>query len=177
MNKDRDDRVGASLSPSDLTERMAEIEKGQQLAGHFPNREALDRAERILTEQISFADAEAEIRAKYQQLRTVKDTATVTGLNQAAEIGEWVRAQIASGEHTNDHTTRVITQETDRWFKNDLTPAQIEALCAAPADTGDPKWDALIEGVVSRRLHEAGMKTPEWTRRTSLTEEPRVSRR
>lgn len=46
-------------------ELMAEIEKGQQLAGHFPNREALDRAERILTGKTSFADAKGELRIKY----------------------------------------------------------------------------------------------------------------
>ena len=36
---------------------MAEVEKGQQLAGHFSDAEALDRARRILTGETSFEDA------------------------------------------------------------------------------------------------------------------------
>jgi len=46
---------------------MTEIEKGQQLAGHFPNAEALDRARRVLTGDVSAEDAREEIRRKYNQ--------------------------------------------------------------------------------------------------------------
>lgn len=46
---------------------MAEIEKGQQLAGHFPDAEALERAERVLTGAMSAEDAMDEVRRKYQQ--------------------------------------------------------------------------------------------------------------
>ncbi len=44
---------------------MAEIEKGQQLAGHFPNAEALDRARRVYTGELTTEDARAELDAKY----------------------------------------------------------------------------------------------------------------
>lgn len=44
---------------------LAEIEKGQQLAGHFPDADALDRAARILEGDLSAADAWAEFDAKY----------------------------------------------------------------------------------------------------------------
>lgn len=48
----------------DLDQAMAEIEKGQQLAGHFPNTDALDRARRILAGEITEAEAHAEIEAE-----------------------------------------------------------------------------------------------------------------
>jgi hypothetical protein len=47
-------------------ELLAEIEKGQQLAGHFPDAEALDRAWRFLTGRITSAQADAELVTKYQ---------------------------------------------------------------------------------------------------------------
>jgi hypothetical protein len=45
---------------------LAELEKGQQLAGHFPDAEALDRAWRVLTGRITPAQADAELATKYQ---------------------------------------------------------------------------------------------------------------
>jgi hypothetical protein len=44
---------------------MAEIEKGQQVAGHFPSEEVLDRARRTLTGEITPQQARAEVLAKY----------------------------------------------------------------------------------------------------------------
>jgi len=45
---------------------MAEIEKGQQLAGHFPGSESLDLARRILIGDTSSEQARDEILAKYR---------------------------------------------------------------------------------------------------------------
>ena len=45
------------LVGNDLERAMAEVEKGQQLAGHFSDASALDRARRILTGKTSFEDA------------------------------------------------------------------------------------------------------------------------
>lgn len=53
------------LSDDEIAERMAEVEKGQQLAGHFPDEDAIGRARRMLAGEISFEDALAEIDAKY----------------------------------------------------------------------------------------------------------------
>jgi hypothetical protein len=44
---------------------MALVEKGQQLAGHFPDAEALGRARRILEGTLSPEDARAEVAAKH----------------------------------------------------------------------------------------------------------------
>jgi hypothetical protein len=46
-------------------EIMAEIEKGQQLADHFPSKEALDRGRRVLVGELSISDARRELRVKH----------------------------------------------------------------------------------------------------------------
>ncbi|RFA13090.1 hypothetical protein B7R22_14340 [Subtercola boreus] len=51
----------------DVDQAMAMIEKGQQLAGHFPNDEALDRARRVLEGEITSAEGYAELDAKYSR--------------------------------------------------------------------------------------------------------------
>lgn len=48
---------------TDVEQAMAAIEKGQQLAGHFPSEEALDSARRILTGELTPEDAELELNA------------------------------------------------------------------------------------------------------------------
>lgn len=45
----------------DVEQAMALIEKGQQLAGHYPSAGALDSARRILTGELSAEDAEIEL--------------------------------------------------------------------------------------------------------------------
>lgn len=61
----RPPRRHLARSDEEHAELMAEIEKGQQLAGNFPNDEALDRAERVLSGETTYEDAKAELRAKY----------------------------------------------------------------------------------------------------------------
>lgn len=82
-------------------------------------------------------------------------------LNSAASLGTWLRRELRDGA-SNDHLCRVITRETDRWFKNDLEAHEIEELVAAPAVVGDPHWDALLQGVVAWRLQAASVSVPEW---------------
>ncbi|MBT1608180.1 hypothetical protein [Curtobacterium flaccumfaciens] len=49
----------------DVEQEMALVEKGQQLAGHFPDAEALGRARRILEGTLSPEEARAEVAAKH----------------------------------------------------------------------------------------------------------------
>jgi hypothetical protein len=49
----------------DVDREMAMVEKGQQLAGHFPNAEALERGRRVLEGELTAAEAYAAIDAKY----------------------------------------------------------------------------------------------------------------
>jgi hypothetical protein len=55
------------LSPDEADARLVEIEKGQQLASHFPSAEALARARRILIGEMTLDEARAEIIAKYSE--------------------------------------------------------------------------------------------------------------
>lgn len=49
----------------EVEQTLAVIEKGQQLAGHFPSDEAMDRAHRVLEGRTTLTDARAELAAKY----------------------------------------------------------------------------------------------------------------
>ena len=52
----------------DVEQAMAVIEKGQQLAGHFPSAEALDSARRVLTGELSPEGAELELDAALSRI-------------------------------------------------------------------------------------------------------------
>lgn len=58
-------RYPRQMTAEQATVRLIEIDKGQQLAGHFPSDEALDRARRILVGDTTADEARAEILAKY----------------------------------------------------------------------------------------------------------------
>lgn len=59
--------VDAKGQPIDVERGMAMIEKAQQLAGHFPDAEALDRARRVLEGEITGAEGYAELDDKYSR--------------------------------------------------------------------------------------------------------------
>ena len=61
-------QTGAALARVAPVDRlMAEVEKGQQLAGHFPDAEALDRGRRVYRSELTIEEARAEIDAKYSR--------------------------------------------------------------------------------------------------------------
>lgn len=52
--------------PAERVDRiMVEIEKGQQVAGHFPSVKALERARRVLEGATTVEQAFAEIDARF----------------------------------------------------------------------------------------------------------------
>ncbi|WP_104198600.1 hypothetical protein [Cryobacterium sp. Y29] len=53
------------LSSSEIDDLMIEMEKGQQLGGHHPSSEALGRARRLLSGEITKEEAYREISEKY----------------------------------------------------------------------------------------------------------------
>ncbi|TFD75432.1 hypothetical protein E3T54_11915 [Cryobacterium sp. Sr8] len=55
------------LTGDEADARLVEIDKCQQLAGHFPSAEALARARRILIGEMTLDEARAEILAKYSE--------------------------------------------------------------------------------------------------------------
>lgn len=91
-----------------------------------------------------------------------------TSLATAADIGDWVRQELAAPQPDTVHITRVITQELGRWFNRETQQHELEDIAADPANTGDPRWDALIEGIVSRGFHLRQQQPPAWTKRTRL---------
>lgn len=50
---------------ADVEQGMALVEKAQQLAGHFPNAEALGRARRVFKGTMTEDEARAEVAVKY----------------------------------------------------------------------------------------------------------------
>jgi hypothetical protein len=52
------------MSDEEVDALMIEVEKGQQLARHFPSVEALNRGRRVLTGETSREDALAEVYAE-----------------------------------------------------------------------------------------------------------------
>lgn len=59
----------ATANSSSIDQTLALIEKGQQLAGHHPSNEALDRARRVLDGTTDVSAARAELAAKYLRAR------------------------------------------------------------------------------------------------------------
>ncbi|MFT4187141.1 MAG: hypothetical protein QM621_01010 [Aeromicrobium sp.] len=53
------------MSPEQADRLMIEVEKGQQVAGHFPSAVALDRARRVLDGTITPEQALREITARF----------------------------------------------------------------------------------------------------------------
>lgn len=62
------DRVHLHAGQS-VASPLALIDKGQQLAGHQPSSEAMDRAGRVFAGVTGVDDARAELEAKYGHLR------------------------------------------------------------------------------------------------------------
>ncbi|MCL2423210.1 MAG: hypothetical protein FWD11_04855 [Micrococcales bacterium] len=56
-----------SLTPA-TQNALACVEKGQQLAGHFPSRQDMERARRIATDEVTTTQAEAEMQTALQDL-------------------------------------------------------------------------------------------------------------
>lgn len=64
-----DQEAGTYITPEGhvrpITQLQALIQKSQEIAGHFPSKEALDRADRVLSGEISHELALKEIEQKY----------------------------------------------------------------------------------------------------------------
>lgn len=53
------------LTNHELENKLAMIEKGQQLAGHFPSTDDLEAARRILTGETTYEDEMADFDQKF----------------------------------------------------------------------------------------------------------------
>jgi hypothetical protein len=57
--------ISGTIAADEVERQMALVEKSQQLAGHFPDADALGRARRVLTGEITAAEAYAELEEKF----------------------------------------------------------------------------------------------------------------
>jgi predicted Zn-dependent peptidase len=62
-----EDRRNAPLTEDEIDSLMAQVEKGQQLAGHFPSEEDLAQAKRVLLGEITLEESFAEIEAAFRR--------------------------------------------------------------------------------------------------------------
>jgi hypothetical protein len=60
-----DSTTSTAAEGVELERQMALVEKSQQLAGHFPDADALGRARRVLTGDTTAAAAYAELDAQF----------------------------------------------------------------------------------------------------------------
>jgi hypothetical protein len=104
-----------------------------------------------------------------EYLHTINDAND--GLRSAAVIGDWVAEELGS-KNDGHFAVRYITNEVHRWFTktNGTSPERLLELTAEPPNTGDPRYDALIEGIVARMIAKNGwpVPIPGWTQRTVL---------
>lgn len=91
-----------------------------------------------------------------------------THLATAASLGDWVRHELAEPEPDSVHIARVITQELGRWFDAETSERELASVADQPVNTGDSRWDALVEGIVARGFHLRKQQPPAWTKRTRL---------
>ncbi len=68
------------LSPREQELALAAIEKGQQMAGHFPTADDSDRAARVLSGETSVEDAGAELDAMFGKPQTLAPGRPADGL-------------------------------------------------------------------------------------------------
>lgn len=59
---------GEFVPAVDVEQSLALIEKGQQLAGHFPDAEDMEAARRILTGEVTAEEARAEMNEKLARI-------------------------------------------------------------------------------------------------------------
>lgn len=86
----------------------------------------------------------------------------------AERIGERVRMLRAASHPCFRTIAEFVSDETARWFESLISVDTLRRLTRVPPETGDPRWDAFIEGIAARRFHENGLPAPKWTERTTL---------
>ena len=71
-----------------------------------------------------------------------------------------IRAGIRDGWSTED-LLRIVRECVNNsvWLE---TPEDRAIFFARPSTTGDPRWDALLAGVVEHLFREAGRELPAW---------------
>jgi transcriptional regulator with XRE-family HTH domain len=103
---------------------------------------------------LAVIDAGADSPVHRAQLLTAPATAAALrrGLREC-----WTRPELLRLVRQMRTDTRHLASQPDR-----------AAFYAAPATTGDPRWDALLAGAVEDLALRDGVPAPEWTQNTAL---------
>ena len=100
---------------------------------------------------------------------TLTNVASVAGdgLKSAREISRIVAQEMDS--HRDVHfAVRTITNEIHRWFASRASLDRVKELVSQEPDSGDERFDALIEGIVAVMFRAKKLTVPRWTTRTKL---------
>ncbi|WIB72626.1 antitoxin VbhA family protein [Curtobacterium sp. MCBD17_026] len=115
------------LSDDQVEQTMAMIEKSQQLAGHFPDAEALARARGILDGSLTYDEAAAQLEAKYGV--PIRRSERASRLDEAEharrqQVVDEARTSTAlEGGRASDATHEL----QDQWVAGDITLEQMHA--------------------------------------------------
>jgi len=74
----------------DIEQALAVIEKGQQLAGHFPSAETMARARLVLTRELTPEAARAEMHAALARIVDEERDATTQETTACRACGTWI---------------------------------------------------------------------------------------
>ena len=91
------------------------------------------------------------------------------GLVSTRALGLFVQSELA-GRGDIHFAVRNITNEISRWHSCGLSLEELRLLTESPPDSGDPRFDALIEGIVAHKFHGEGYSAPDWCQNTKLEE-------
>ena len=75
-------------------------------------------------------------------------------------VAREIQTELQAG-HT-DAAHRILMDGVNRLpaaYRN----GELDAVLEAPGTTGEPKWDVLLAAAVRYRLHQLGLRAPEWT--------------
>lgn len=98
-------------------------------------------------------------------LETLADSLGVTliavpgRINAAADVAQFIRAQLADGDTAT--AFRALIQFSDDLRAGDSFRIAL-SLAVEPDPTGDPHFDAAIAGLAELRLRELGLESPAW---------------
>lgn len=101
-----------------------------------------------------------------REIGTIELMDAPSGINTPTSLALWLQTQ---PEAATNHTLRVLSSETSRWERLPLETFQ-KIAHVEPPSTNSQHWDAFIEAITAKRLHNRGLSAPEWTRKTSLEE-------
>lgn len=143
-------------------------------ARHAAGLTQAELAQRLGIDQSQVARAESgrvELSAanldRYLRACRFRLVAVPTVRATAVDLAVAIKDALKSGER--DNAVRFLIQLSDNLVSEDRSLAT--SLVAAPADTGDPRFNAAIAGITEWRLHQKSLPIPEWIQESGALHE------